>query len=142
MMDIDLGPLANGPHASLIDGIARKCNADRHIQAMWVGGSLAAGLGDAYSDVDFRIAVEPGQVDHWTSPDWEQYLPIRPCGGLLLRFGEQALLHHLVDHRVQRLSHGQNAPHDAAAAPLLIDFITAGIDAVLPAAFTPSTQET
>ena len=29
-----------------------------------------------------------------------------------------------------------------AGVPLLIDFITAGIDAVLPAAFTPSTQET
>ena len=58
------------------------------------------------------------------------------------QFAMGALLHHLVDHRVQRLSHGQNAPHDAAAAPLLIDFITAGIDAVLPAAFTPSTQET
>ena len=58
------------------------------------------------------------------------------------QFAMGALVHHVVDRRVQRLSHGQNAPHDAAAAPLLIDFITAGIDAVLPAAFTPSTQET
>ena len=96
MIDIDLGPLENGPHADLIRNMARKCYADRSIQAIWVGGSLAAGLGDAYSDVDFRIAVEPGQIDSWTSPDWEHYLPIRTCGGLLLRFGEEALLHHLV----------------------------------------------
>jgi hypothetical protein len=96
MRDIDLGPLAHGPHANLIRDMARKCSADGSIQAIWVGGSLAAGLGDAYSDIDFRIAVEPGHIDRWTSPDWEHYLPIRPCGGVLMRFGEQALLHHLV----------------------------------------------
>jgi hypothetical protein len=96
MMDIDLGLLDHGPHANLIRDMARKCYADDTVQAIWVGGSLAAGLGDAYSDVDFRIAVEPGQIDRWTSPDWELYLPIRPCGGSFMRFGEQALLHHLV----------------------------------------------
>ncbi len=96
MRDIDLGPLENGPHANLIGDMASKCSADGSIQAIWIGGSLAAGTGDAYSDVDFRIAVEPGQLDQWISPDWELYLPIPPCGGLLMRFGEQALLHHLV----------------------------------------------
>lgn len=96
MTDIDLGLLQHGPHAHLIRDMASACAADDSIQAIWVGGSLAAGHGDAYSDVDFRIVVEPGQVDGWTSPDWERYLPIRPCGGLLMRFGEQALLHHLV----------------------------------------------
>ncbi len=96
MRDIDLGPLENGPHANLIRDMAGKCSADGSIQAIWVGGSLAAGTGDAYSDIDFRIAVEPGQIDKWTNPDWELYLPLPPCGGLLMRFGEQALLHHLV----------------------------------------------
>ena len=96
MRNIDLGSLTHGPHANLIRDMASKCSADSSIQAIWVGGSLAAGLGDAYSDVDFRIAVEPGQIDRWTSPDWEHYLPIRPCGGQLMRFGEETLLHHLV----------------------------------------------
>jgi hypothetical protein len=96
MSDIDLGPLEHGPHANLIRDMASKCSADGSIQAIWVGGSLAAGLGDTYSDVDFRIAVEPGHVDRWANPNWEHYLPIRPCGGLLMRFGEQALLHHMV----------------------------------------------
>jgi hypothetical protein len=76
--------------------MASKCFADASIQAIWIGGSLAAGHGDVYSDVDFRIAVEPGQIDRWTSFDWEQYLPLPPSGGVLMRFGEQALLHHLV----------------------------------------------
>jgi hypothetical protein len=96
MSEIDLGSLQHGPHANLIRAMANKCAADGSIQAIWVGGSLAAGLGDAYSDVDFRIAVEPGHVDRWTSPEWEDYLPIRPCGGVLMRFGEGALLHHVV----------------------------------------------
>jgi hypothetical protein len=96
MINIDLGLLEHGPHATLIHDMARKCSADDSIPAIWVGGSLAAGLGDAYSDVDFRIAVEPGHIDRWTSPDWQHYLPIPPCGGSLMRFGEQALLHHLI----------------------------------------------
>ena len=49
------------------------------------------------------------------------------------QFAIGALLHHLMDHRVERLSHGQNPPNDSAAGPLLTDFITAGIHAVLQA---------
>ena len=94
MSDIDLGALEHAPHARLIRDMANRCGADCSIQAIWVGGSLAAGYGDAFSDIDFRIAVESGQVDEWTSPNWERYLPIHPCGGLLMRFGERALLHH------------------------------------------------
>lgn len=96
MNDIDFGALAYGPHAELIYSMAVKCSADRSIQAIWVGGSLAAGSGDIYSDVDFRIAVEPGNVDNWVEPNWENHLHVAPCEGLLMRFGEQALLHHLV----------------------------------------------
>ena len=96
MQEINLGTLENGPHADLIREMARKCATDPRIQAIWVGGSLASGIGDAYSDIDFRIAVQLGEVGDWVAPDWEQYLPIQPCGGTLMRFGEQALLHHLV----------------------------------------------
>jgi hypothetical protein len=96
MSDIELGPLEHAPHATLIRDMATRCAADDSIHAIWVGGSLAAGRGDAYSDVDFRIAVEPGHLDRWAHPDWSNYLPIPPCGGLVMRFGEAALLHHLV----------------------------------------------
>jgi len=96
MSDIDLGLLAQGPHAELIRALAEKCVADDAIRAIWVGGSLAAGRGDVYSDIDFRIAVEPGQIERWVSPDWARYLPLHPAGGQLLRFGAQALLHHMV----------------------------------------------
>ena len=96
MSDIDLGLLEHGPHATLIRDMATRCTADDTIHAIWVGGSLAAGRGDAYSDVDFRIAVAPEHVDRWAHPAWSHYLPIPACGGLVMRFGEAALLHHLV----------------------------------------------
>ena len=49
------------------------------------------------------------------------------------QFAMGALLHHLIDHRVERLSCGANTSHDPQAASLLIDFMTAGIAALLPA---------
>ena len=47
------------------------------------------------------------------------------------QFALGALIHHISDCRVQRLSHGRNAPNDARAGALLVDFIVAGIAAVL-----------
>ena len=57
------------------------------------------------------------------------------------QFALGALLHHISDQRVQRLSNGINTPNDAAAAPLLIAFITAGLDAALQVP-PEKTQET
>ncbi len=64
---------------------------------------------------------------HQLCPAWP-----RARAAWAYQFAMGALLHHLVDYRVQRLSQGENLPNDAAAAPLLIDFITAGIHAALP----------
>jgi AcrR family transcriptional regulator len=44
-----------------------------------------------------------------------------------------ALLHHISDDRVERLSQGRCRPADPAAAPLLNRFILGGIQAALPA---------
>jgi len=64
---------------------------------------------------------------HQLRPAWP-----RARAAWAYQFAMGARLHHLVDYRVQRLSQGENLPNDAAAAPLLIDFITAGIHATLP----------
>jgi AcrR family transcriptional regulator len=47
------------------------------------------------------------------------------------QFALGALIHHISDHRVQRLSRGRNEPNDPRAAALLIDFLSSGIAAVL-----------
>ena len=49
------------------------------------------------------------------------------------QFGLGALLHHLRDFRIERLSLGESRPFDPAAASLLVTFIAGGIRAALPA---------
>lgn len=48
------------------------------------------------------------------------------------QFSLGALLHHITDHRAPTLSRGHNQVCGPDAAPLLIEFITAGISAVMP----------
>lgn len=47
------------------------------------------------------------------------------------QFGLGALLHHISDGRVQRLSGGKNKPSDPAAMPLLVAFIAEGMRGVM-----------
>ena len=48
------------------------------------------------------------------------------------QFALGALMHHMSDDRVERLSRGANRAADPAAAPLLVAFISGGIRAALP----------
>lgn len=50
------------------------------------------------------------------------------------QFALGALLHHLSDDRVTRLSRGENRAQEPAATALLIDFVVGGLRAALPAA--------
>jgi len=93
---IELGILEGGPYAGMIRSIAERCAEEPGVLAAWVGGSLASGKGDVYSDIDFRIAVAPGEVEAWSAPDWSRLLPAMPVGRVILRFGEKTLLHHMV----------------------------------------------
>lgn len=55
----------------------------------------------------------------------------RPHAAWAYQFALGALIQHISDHRVQRLSRGRNEPNDPRAAALLIDFLSSGIAAVL-----------
>ena len=48
------------------------------------------------------------------------------------QFALGALLHHMSDQRVGRLSQGANVPNDMASHPMLVRFIEGGIRAALP----------
>lgn len=54
------------------------------------------------------------------------------------QFALGALLHHLVDVRIARLSLDQNQPSDPAAAERLVRFIVGGLRAALPAPPSPT----
>lgn len=65
----------------------------------------------------------------------------RPAAAWAYQFAVGALLHHISDDRVERLSRRQNQAADAGAGPLLVDFICAGMAAVLaPTATTTPTR--
>ena len=48
------------------------------------------------------------------------------------QFALGALLHHLSDVRIERLSNGECRPGDAAGSQMLVSFIVGGIEAALP----------
>jgi AcrR family transcriptional regulator len=48
------------------------------------------------------------------------------------QFALGALLHHLNDSRIERLSRGENTRADPAVAPMLVSFIVGGLRAALP----------
>jgi len=61
------------------------------------------------------------------------------------QFALGALLHHLNDSRIERLTRGENRRADPAVAPMLVNFIVGGLRAALPrpkTARTPRTRTT
>ena len=67
------------------------------VVALWVGGSLARGAGDIFSDVDFRTAVAPEQLEPWKTPHFERiFTHTVVVGQAVMQFGDDAVLHHLV----------------------------------------------
>lgn len=86
---------------------------DPTVVALWIGGSLARGAGDLYSDVDFRVAVAPEHFAPWRTPPFDQiFTHTSVVGQNTMTFGEAAILHHLIlsdgeifDFFVQSTSH-------------------------------------
>ena len=97
MTDLDLSNLPNLPQRETIVEVASNLWTDTRVVALWVGGSLASGAGDRFSDVDFRVAVAPDQLVPWKSPRFEQiFSQASVVGQGMFAFGDDALLHHLV----------------------------------------------
>ena len=64
--------------------------------AIWLGGSLAAGTADQYSDIDLRIAVAPSDIASWEEANLDTFLGSPPLARQFVRFGERSFLHHLI----------------------------------------------
>ncbi len=97
MTERQLSSLPNLPPREAIAEVASNLWQDVGVVALWVGGSLASGAGNHFSDVDFRVAVVPDQLARWKAPRFEQrFTRASIVGRLVLQFGNEALLHHLV----------------------------------------------
>jgi hypothetical protein len=97
MHELNLGQLPDLPQRATICDVASALWQQAGVIAVWLGGSLARGAGDAYSDVDLRVAVAPIDLPSWEEPPFEQIFVHAPVvGHQFLRFGDDALLHHLI----------------------------------------------
>ena len=66
--DLRLEALPPLPQSQTIRAIAPRLWQDERVVAIWLGGSLAAGSADQYSDIDMRIAVAPSDIASWEAP--------------------------------------------------------------------------
>ena len=97
LTDLQLTLLPKLPQRSTIVAAATTLWANESVVALWVGGSLASGVGDQFSDVDFRVAVDSTLLSSWKSPHFDEIFRTSPVEGqVLIPFGDEAWLHHLV----------------------------------------------
>lgn len=108
-----------------------RASAEGEYYALLVGRELA--YGSAEADRALREFFDP--LAHAFIDALHAALP--HAGRDQVAWGYQfalgALLHHISDTRVARLSLGQSQPGDPSAAPMLVRFIVGGLRAMLPA---------
>src|SRR5450755_1765837 len=95
--ELQLDTLPAFPQAATIVEICKRLWQHDDVVALWIGGSLARQAGDAFSDIDLRVAVALLDLPVWKTPPFEEIFVHSPVvGQQFLAFGEQAFLHHLV----------------------------------------------
>jgi len=95
--ELQLDILPALPQRATILEISTRLWQHDEVVALWIGGSLARGGGDVFSDIDFRVAVSPQALASWKKPNFAEIFVNSPVvGQQFLPFGEQAMLHHLV----------------------------------------------
>ncbi|MCA9836485.1 MAG: nucleotidyltransferase domain-containing protein [Trueperaceae bacterium] len=95
MTDLDFTGLPELPQVPYLKKVVETLWQDSSLIAVWLGGSLARGAGDKYSDLDLRIAVKEEELADWENRGLEAYF----AGGILsqhtMKFGAP-ILHHLL----------------------------------------------
>src|SRR5690348_14005673 len=89
----DLPPL---PQSQAIRDLAPRLWANDEVVAIWLGGSLAAGTGDIYSDIDLRVAVPIANLAEWESSDLQSILDGPALARQLVKLGDGAFIHHMI----------------------------------------------
>lgn len=89
----DLPPL---PQSQTIRTLAPRLWRDEQVVAIWLGGSLAAGTGDPYSDIDLRVAVSPNDLPTWETSDLQSILDGPALARQLVKLGDGAFIHHMI----------------------------------------------
>ena len=93
---MNLSVLPDLPQRGTIALLAPRLWHDARVAAVWLGGSLARGAGDAYGDIDLRVAVAPADLDAWKAPDLAALLDDLVLGQQFIPLGDDAFIHHLI----------------------------------------------
>jgi len=115
--------------------LAQRASAEGEYYAQLVGRELALPTPETQRVLtEFFDPLAHRFIDalHATRPGHD-----RGLAAWAYQFALGSLLHHIGDHRITALSRGQYQAADPMAGELLIDFITAGINAVLPLVRSP-----
>src|SRR5690348_15427387 len=89
----DLPPL---PQSQAIRDLAPRLWKNEQVAAVWLGGSLAAGTGDIYSDIDLRVAVPAEDLAEWETSDLHSILDGPALARQLVKLGDGAFIHHMI----------------------------------------------
>ncbi|RIK38447.1 MAG: hypothetical protein DCC55_21090 [Chloroflexi bacterium] len=92
----DLSFLDHLPQRKRLSLVLDDLWAEPAVVALWLGGSLARGAGDAYSDVDLRVAVTPEAFSDTDFPPGAERLHQAAVAVLPLRFGVNSVLFHML----------------------------------------------
>ncbi len=92
---LDLARLPAIPQAAPLHQIAPRLWARDDVLAIWLGGSLAHGGWDAYSDVDLFVAVQPDDMDNWREPNLHAIFGEGYVASRFSYFGEKFYVHHV-----------------------------------------------
>ena len=95
MNGLNFDALPDLPQRLLLIELARDLWDDPAVAALWLGGSLARGAGDAHSDVDLRVALATPAVSE-TLPASAHRLMARMTYCSIYRIAEDAVLHHML----------------------------------------------
>jgi predicted nucleotidyltransferase len=95
-LDLRLDNLPPLPQSQTIRALAPRLWENEQVVAIWLGGSLAAGTGDPYSDIDLRVAVSPDDLPAWESADLQSILDGPALARQLVKLGDGAFIHHMI----------------------------------------------
>lgn len=96
---LELSGVPDLPQRATLMRVAQALWADPDVMALWLGGSLARGEGDAHSDVDLRIALPPSAYSANSLPASARILTDAAVVTQTVGFGpERGLFHMLLDN--------------------------------------------
>jgi predicted nucleotidyltransferase len=94
--DLRLDDLPSLPQSQTIRTLTPRLWENEQVAAVWLGGSLAAGTGDPYSDIDLRVAVPPEDLPRWETADLQNVLDGPALARQLVKLGDGAFIHHMI----------------------------------------------